>query len=56
MVIPETSGSTSVRPEHPIVNKAEDNDLKNSFMKMIKALKEEMKNCLKAVEETTNKK
>lgn len=55
MVIPETSGSISVRPKHFNVDKAEDNDLKNSFMEMIKALKEEMKNSLKAVEEKTNK-
>ena len=47
----ETSGSKSARPEHPNTNEAEENDLKNNFMKMIEALKEDMKNSLKEVED-----
>lgn len=30
-----TSGSTSVRPEYPNTDKAEENDLKMNFMKLI---------------------
>ena len=52
---PETSGSTTARPEHPNADEAEENNLKNNFMKMIEALKEEMKNFLKEKEKKTTK-
>lgn len=35
----EPSGSTTARPEYPNAEEAEENNLKNNFMKMIKALK-----------------
>ena len=50
------NGSTATRPEHPNADEAEENNLKNNFMKMIEALKEEMKNSLIKVEEKANKK
>ena len=53
---PETSDSTVARPKHPNTDEAEENDIKNNFMKMIETLKEEMKNSLKEMEEKTNKK
>ena len=52
----ETSVSTIVRPEHLHTDEADGNDLKNNFMKMIEALKEEIKNSLEELEEKTNKK
>lgn len=52
----ESSSSTTERPEHPNSDEAEENNLKNNFMKMIEALKEEMKISLKEIEESTNKK
>lgn len=52
MALPENSGSTT-RPEHPSANKGEENDFKNNFMEVIKALKEKMKNLLKEMEEKT---
>ena len=51
----ETSGSTIARFGHPHTDEAEEHDLKNNFMKMIEALKEEMKNSLKEIEKETNK-
>ena len=51
---PETSGSATARPQQLNADEAE-NYLKNNFMKMTEALKEEIKNSLK-VEEKTNKK
>ena len=43
MTPPESRDSTPKRPEHPNTDEAEENDLKNNFMKMIEALKEDMK-------------
>lgn len=52
---PETSGSTSARTEHPNADETEKKkNLKNNFTKMKDALKEEMRNFLKEVEEKTN--
>lgn len=42
MAAPETGGSTTVRSDHSNRHEAEENDLKNNFMKEIEALKEEM--------------
>ncbi|KAL6093965.1 hypothetical protein STEG23_015105 [Scotinomys teguina] len=54
---PESSPPPTPRPEHCNVDKAEENDLKNSLMKMIEeALKGKMKNAIKEIEEKTNKK
>ena len=44
------------RPENPNADEAEENDLKNNFMKMIEALKEDMRKSLKEMEEKTNQK
>lgn len=46
-----TSGSTTVRPQHPNTDEAEENDLKNNLIKMTEALKHEMKKYLKVMEE-----
>lgn len=56
MIPPVTRGSIPSRPEHPNTDEAEENSLKNNFMKMIEALKEEMTNPLKDMEEKTNEK
>ena len=48
MAAPHTGG--------PNTNETEENDLKNTFIKMMEALKEKMKNPLKEMEEKTNKK
>lgn len=53
---PEPRGPTTARPEPPNAEEAEENNLKNNFMKTIEALKEEMKNFLKEIEEKRNKK
>ncbi|KAL6035173.1 hypothetical protein STEG23_034140 [Scotinomys teguina] len=54
---PESSPPPTPRSEHCNVDKAEENDLKNSLMKMIEeALKGKMKNAVKEIEEKTNKK
>ncbi|KAL6031658.1 hypothetical protein STEG23_018079 [Scotinomys teguina] len=54
---PESSPPPTPRPEHCNVDKAEENDLKNSLMKMIEeALEGKMKNAIKEIEEKTNKK
>lgn len=44
MEVPKPNGSTTVKPEHLNVEKAEENDLQNNF---IKALKEQMITALK---------
>ncbi|ERE67993.1 Transposase, L1 containing protein [Cricetulus griseus] len=56
MTPPETKNHTSARPEHHNADEAEENDLKNIFMKMIEDLKEDMRKSLKEMEERTNKK
>ena len=56
MAIPKTSGSTTAKLGHPNADETEEYHLKNNFMEMIEALKEEMKNSLKEMEERTNKK
>ncbi|KAL6063176.1 hypothetical protein STEG23_037828 [Scotinomys teguina] len=54
---PESSPPPTPRPEHCNVDKAEENDLKNSLMKMIEeAIEEKMKNAVKEIEEKINKK
>ncbi|KAL6033641.1 hypothetical protein STEG23_009743 [Scotinomys teguina] len=54
---PESSPPPRPRPEHCNVVKTEENDLKNSLMKMIEeALEGKMKNAVKANEEKTSKK
>ncbi|KAL6071061.1 hypothetical protein STEG23_013654 [Scotinomys teguina] len=54
---PESSPPPTPRPEHCNVDKAEENDLKNSLMNMIEeALEGKMKNAIKEIEEKTNKK
>ncbi|KAL6030149.1 hypothetical protein STEG23_023680 [Scotinomys teguina] len=54
---PESSPPPTPRPEHCNVDKAEENDLKNSLMKMIEeALEGKMKNAVKEIEEKKNKK
>ncbi|KAL6039049.1 hypothetical protein STEG23_008274 [Scotinomys teguina] len=54
---PELSPPPTPRPEHCNVDKAEENDLKNSLMKMIEeALEGKMENAIKEIEEKTNKK
>ncbi|KAL6081111.1 hypothetical protein STEG23_032802 [Scotinomys teguina] len=56
-ISPESSPPPTPRPEHCNVDKAEENDLKNSLMKMIEeALEGKMKNAIKEIEEKTNKK
>ena len=50
---PETSGSRSV---HSNIDEAEEHDLRNNFMKIIEALKEETKKFLDEVKDKTNKK
>ncbi|KAL6031769.1 hypothetical protein STEG23_020903, partial [Scotinomys teguina] len=54
---PESSPPPTPRPEHCNVDKAEENDLKNSLMKMIEeALEGKMKDTIKEIEEKANKK
>ncbi|KAL6036884.1 hypothetical protein STEG23_013884 [Scotinomys teguina] len=54
---PESSPPPTRRPEHCYVDKAEENDLKNSLMNMIEeALEGKMKNAIKEIKEKTNKK
>ncbi|KAL6089658.1 hypothetical protein STEG23_032896 [Scotinomys teguina] len=54
---PESIPPPTPRPGHCNVDKAEENDLKNSLMKMIEeALEGKMKNAIKKIEEKTNKK
>ena len=47
MVTPEHNGHTSERLDHPNTEKAEENNFKCNFMKMMETFKEEMKNSLK---------
>ena len=51
----KSSDSTTSRLEHSNTDKAEENDIKNNFRRMIEAFKEVMKNSLKEMEEKTNK-
>ena len=53
---PETTGFTIAILELPNAEEAEANYLSNNFMKMIEALKEEINNSFKQMEEKTNKK
>ncbi|KAL6045179.1 hypothetical protein STEG23_013870 [Scotinomys teguina] len=54
---PESSPPPTPRPEHCHVDKAEENDLKKSFMKMLGGTFEgKMKNAFKEIEEKTNEK
>ncbi|KAL6084370.1 hypothetical protein STEG23_022612 [Scotinomys teguina] len=54
---PESSPPPTLRPEQCNVDKAEENDLKNSLMKMTEeALEGKMKDTIKEIEEKTNKK
>lgn len=46
--------STAGRPEYSNIAEAPEKDLKNSFMKIIEVLKEEMKKVLKEIKEKTN--
>ena len=55
MVIPEPSDHTTGRFDHPNPEKAEENNFKSNFMRMMGTFKEEMKNFLKEMEEKTNK-
>ena len=48
--------TTTVRPEQPNMNEAEENDLKNDFKRMFETLKEKMRNFLNEMKEKTNKK
>lgn len=48
---PKSSDPTTKRPEHLNVTEAQEYDFKNNCKKMIEALREEMKNCLKEIEE-----
>ena len=56
MVPPEPSGHTTGRLDHPTPEDIEKNDFKHYLMKMMKTLKEEVKNSLKETEEKINKK
>lgn len=47
----EPSNPTTARPEHSNTAKAQENDLKTDFMKMIEVLKEEMKKSLEEYQE-----
>ena len=51
----KTSGSTTVRLEHPTIDEVEENDLKNNFKRIFEAFKEEIKIFLKEMEKKTNK-
>ncbi|KAL6075612.1 hypothetical protein STEG23_011555 [Scotinomys teguina] len=54
---PESSPPPTPRPDHCNVDKAEDNDLKKSLMKMLEeAFEEKMKNVSKEIGENTNEK
>ena len=55
MIIPEPNGSTTGRLDQPNPTKAEENDFKHNFMKMMDSFKEEIKNFLKEMEEKTKK-
>lgn len=46
MMAPETSDRSTAGPEYPNTAKAEENNHKNNFMKMIDSLKDKIKNSL----------
>lgn len=48
--LPETNGSTIVRPEHPDLDEAEESNHKNIIEKIIESLKEQMKTSFNEVE------
>lgn len=54
MAPPEISGPTLARPEQHNTNVAEGNKTKNNLMKMIRGLKEEIKNSFNEMEERWN--
>ena len=56
MITPEPRGHATGELDHSKPEEAEEYDLKFNFMQMIEALKEEIKNFLKEMEEKTNKK
>ncbi|ERE84502.1 putative transposase [Cricetulus griseus] len=56
MTPPEARKHTPATPEHHNADEAEENDLKNIFMKMIEDLKEGMGKSLKEMEEKSNQK
>ncbi|ERE71958.1 GTPase IMAP family member 3-like protein [Cricetulus griseus] len=56
MTPPETRNHTPARPEHHNADEAEENDLKNIFMKLIKDLKEDIRKSLKEMKEKPNQK
>lgn len=47
---------TAARPEHINPAKAQENDIKNSFVKIIELFKQETKESLKEIEEKTTQK
>lgn len=47
LTLPEHSDPTTTTPEYPNADEAEEYDFKNNFLKMIEALKQEMKYSLK---------
>ncbi|KAL6089797.1 hypothetical protein STEG23_032990 [Scotinomys teguina] len=51
----EDVGLLAARPEYHNIEEREEIDLKNKFMKMIEAFKDEMKNSLKDIEKKINK-
>ncbi|MGE9716741.1 hypothetical protein ACQP3F_34660, partial [Escherichia coli] len=55
MTPPESRDSTSARPGKHNKDEAEERDLKNCFMKMIKTHKEERRKPFKEIEENTKK-
>lgn len=55
MESPEPSDSITAPPELCNTGEAEENSLKNIFMKVIKVLTEEIKQFLKEIEEKGNK-
>ena len=55
MVTADHSGRMIGRPEHLNSEKAEENDIKYNFKKMIESLKEEMKNSLKEMRKRQTK-
>lgn len=51
----EPGGSIRGRPEHPSRDEVEENDLKNSFVKMIEALKEDKRDSPKEIKQKISK-
>ena len=56
MIPQEPSDLTTARPLNSDADETHENELKSDSMKMIAALKEEIKNYLEEIEEKTNKK